>query len=323
MKQLLTLKEEDLIFFDIETAKLEQNIENNPNLHSAWVYKARNQNEVVRKTGEMMTAEEYYNEKAALYAPFGRVVTVVVGRIVDNKIILKSYASYDEKELLDAFSEDLDKVYSARPNTRLVGFNSIGFDTPFLVKRMIVNGIRPNDLLDEGGAKPWEVKSVDLAQIWKGNAFYMDSLSAVAATFGLPTPKDALDGSQVSDAFYENRLDEIVTYCQKDVETTIRLFRKMRMDTDLDSGFEIKKAVEIKNIPLLEKLYLQNYLSEEIKEELENILSKKKITKKDKENIQIILEGVYIRDTFMASDDNETVERKKNEISEFLKINIK
>ena len=201
-----------------------------------------------------MTAEEYYNEKAALYAPFGRVVTIVVGRIVDNKIILKSYASYDEKELLKAFSEDLDKVYSARPNTRLVGFNSIGFDTPFLVKRMIVNGIRPNDLLDEGGAKPWEVRSVDLAQIWKGNAFYMDSLSAVAATFGLPTPKDALDGSQVSDAFYENRLDEIVTYCQKDVETTIRLFRKMKMDVDLDSGFEIKKAVEIKNIPLLELL---------------------------------------------------------------------
>ena len=91
------------------------------------------------------------------------------------------------------------------------------------------------------------------------------------------------------------------------------------MGVDLDSGFEIKKAVEIKNIPLLEKLYLQNYLSEEIKEELENILSKKKITKKDKENIQIILEGIYIRDTFMASDDSETMERKKNEISEFLK----
>ena len=149
----------------------------------------------------------------------------------------------------------------------------------------------------------------------------MDSLSAVAATFGLPTPKDALDVSQVSDAFYENRLDEIVTYCQKDVETTIRLFRKMKMGVDLDSGFEIKKAVEIKNISLLEKLYLQNYLSEEIKEELENILSKKKITKKDKENIQIILEGIYIRDTFMASDDSETMERKKNEISEFLKNN--
>ena len=91
------------------------------------------------------------------------------------------------------------------------------------------------------------------------------------------------------------------------------------MGVDLDSGFEIKKAVEIKNIPLLEKLYLQNYLSEEIKEELEKILSKKKITKKYKENIQIILEGIYIRDTFMASDDSETMERKKNEISEFLK----
>lgn len=319
MRQLLDLKEDDLIFFDIETARAEQNIETNPNLYSAWKYKARNQNEMVRKTGEMMTPEEYYNEKAALYAPFGKVVTIVVGRISKNRISLSSYSAYDEKELLKAFAEDINKVYNARPNTRLVGFNNIGFDSPFLVKRMILNGIRPNGLIDEGGAKPWEVKSVDLAQVWKGNAFYMDSLAAVAAAFGLPTPKDALDGSEVSTAFYENRLSEIVDYCMKDVETTIRLFRKMKMGEDLEEGFDINKAVEIKEIPLLEKLYLNNYLSEEIKEKLTERLSGKKLTKKDKENIEVILKGIYIRDEFMNSDDVETINRKSIEISEFLK----
>ena len=58
---------------------------------------------------------------------------------------------------------------------------------------------------------------------------------------------------------------------------------------------------------------------DEIKEQLQTTLSKKKLTKKDKENLQTILEGIYIRDTFMASDDSETRERKKIEIQEFLK----
>ena len=86
MKQLENLNENELCFYDIETARaVEVLVEGTP-IYDAWKYKARYQNELNKKTGQEYTLEEYYYEKAPLYAPFGRVVTIVVGRIKDNKI---------------------------------------------------------------------------------------------------------------------------------------------------------------------------------------------------------------------------------------------
>jgi hypothetical protein len=286
MKQLENLNENDLVFYDIETSAGVDVLEEGTQLYDAWKYKARYQNELNKKTGLEYTLEEYFYEKAPLYAPFGRVVTVVVGRIKDNKIHLKSYASYDEKELLEEFNKDLQLVYQSNPNTRLVGFNSNGFDSPYLLKRTIINGIKPATPLDEGTAKPWELKSLDLAKIWQGTAFYPDSLIAVATALGLPSPKNALDGSQVSTAFYEKRLPEIVTYCLKDVDTTIRVYRKLSFLPDLEEGFEIIGGkVEVEELPLLKRINSSKNISNENKEELIQLLKKKKLAKKDKDKV--------------------------------------
>ena len=292
MKQLKNLNENDLVFYDIETSRGVEELQEDTQYYDAWKYKARYQNELNKKTGETFTIEEYYYEKAPLYAPFGRVVTIVVGRIKDNKIYLKSYASYDEKELLEGFNKDLELVYQSNPNTKLVGFNSNGFDSPFLLKRSIINGVTPASPLDEGTSKPWEMKALDLAKIWQGSAFYPDSLIAVATALGLPSPKDALDGSQVSKAFYEKRLPEIVTYCLKDVETTIRVYRKLAFLPDLEEGFEIiGGAVEVEELPLLQKIYATKSVTKEDKEQLKEILKKNKISKKEKEIIFDLIKG--------------------------------
>jgi len=319
MKQLKNLNENDLVFYDIETSRGVEELQEDTQYYDAWKYKARYQNELNKKTGETFTIEEYYYEKAPLYAPFGRVVTIVVGRIKDNKIYLKSYASYDEKELLEWFNKDLELVYQNNPNTKLVGFNSNGFDSPFLLKRSIINGVTPASPLDEGTSKPWEMKALDLAKIWQGSAFYPDSLIAVATALGLPSPKDALDGSQVSNAFYEKRLPEIVTYCLKDVETTIRVYRKLAFLPDLEGGFEIiGGAVEVEELPLLQKIYKASNIDNKTKEDLHKKLSKKKITKKEKAIIEDILVSLYIDNTMFKSDSEPVKESKRKEIKELL-----
>lgn len=286
MKQLDNLNENDLCFYDIETSRGVEVLEEGTPIYDAWKYKARYQNELNKKTGQEYTLEEYYYEKAPLYAPFGRVVTIVVGRIKNNKIHLKAYASYDEKELLENFNRDLESVYRSNPKTRFVSFNGVGFDTPYLEKRSIINGVRPSNLLQESHLEPWKVTQLDLSKIWKGNAFYPDSLVAVATSLGLPSPKDALDGSQVSTAFYERRLPEIVTYCLKDVETTARVYRKLAFLPDLEEGFEIiGGAVEVEEVSLLKKLdSVKNIYASEL-EQIKQLLSKKKSTKKEKEII--------------------------------------
>jgi hypothetical protein len=319
MKQLENLNENDLCFYDIETARAVKVLEEGTPIYDAWKYKARYQNELNKKTGQEYTLEEYYYEKAPLYAPFGRVVTIVVGRIKDNKIYLKSYASYDEKELLQEFNRDLELVYQSNPKTRFVSFNGVGFDTPYLEKRSIINGVKPSTLLEESHLEPWKVTQLDLSKIWKGNAFYPDSLVAVASALGLPSPKDALDGSEVSNAFYEGRLDEIVTYCLKDVETTARVYRKLAFLPDLEEGFEIIGGkVEVEELPLLQRIYKATNIDSATKEKIQEKLSKTKLTKKDKEILEDILTSLYINNTMFSSDSPAIKEQKKLEIKQLI-----
>ena len=283
MKQLENLNENDLCFYDIETARAVEVLEEGTPIYDAWKYKARYQNELNKKTGQEYTLEEYYCEKAPLYAPFGRVVTIVVGRIKDNKIHLKSYASYNEKELLEDFNRDLELVYQNNPKTRFVSFNGVGFDTPYLEKRSIINNVKPANLLQESHLQPWLVTQLDLSKIWKGNAFYPDSLVAVATALGLPSPKDALDGSEVSNAFYDKRLSEIIKYCLKDVETTARVYRKLAFLPDLEEGFEIIGGdVMVEKLTLLERMFATKKIETE---EILKLLKNKKPTKKEKEII--------------------------------------
>lgn len=315
MKQLENLNENDLCFYDIETARAVEVLEEGSPMYDAWKYKARYQNELNKKTGQEYTLEEYYYEKAPLYAPFGRVVTIVVGRIKDNKIYLKSYASYDEKELLEDFNRDLELVYQSNPKTRFVSFNGVGFDTPYLEKRSIINGVKPANLLQESHLEPWKVTQLDLSKIWKGNAFYPDSLVAVATALGLPSPKDALDGSEVSNAFYDKRLPEIVKYCLKDVETTARVYRKLAFLPDLEQGFEIiGGAVEVEELPLLQKIYSSGDLSKEVKEDIKTLVSTEIPTQEDKENLKKILLAHYQQ----KSDKVAVKKQKEKEVNEFI-----
>jgi predicted PolB exonuclease-like 3'-5' exonuclease len=224
MKVLRQYNERDIIFFDIETVRGVQTFTPDFHLYEAWLYKSRYSNEISRKTGEEMTPEEYFYEKSPLYAPFAKIACIVAGRITeDNMLNLKAYFG-EEAELLKEFNNDLNKIVKA--TTAFCGFNNIGFDQPFITKRMIVHGIPLNPKLDTAHEKPWNINDIDLSVLWKGTSFYPDSLLAVSAALGLPSPKESMDGSMVSKAYYNGKIDEIVHYCKMDVLTTANIFRK-------------------------------------------------------------------------------------------------
>lgn len=225
-------KEENIIFIDIETVRGVKKLKENTPLYEAWEYKNRYNNELERKTGEKTTLEEYFEQKAALYPTFGKVVVISVGRIVDNKLNIRSYSvsketKWDEGKMLKEFNNDVNKVLMNNPLTVFAGWSNFGFDQPYLAKRMIVHGIKPNILLDTNHLKPWEIPGIDLKEQWKGNSFYPDSLLAVAVALGLPSPKSKMDGSEVGDYYYAGKIAQIVEYCENDVRTTANIYRKL------------------------------------------------------------------------------------------------
>ena len=85
-------------------------------------------------------------------------------------------------------------------------------------------------MLDIAGKKPWEVGHIDTMELWKfGDYKHYTSLKLLAKIFGIPTPKDDIDGSQVREVYYEEKnLERIRIYCMKDVLTIGQLFLKYR-----------------------------------------------------------------------------------------------
>ena len=93
---------------------------------------------------------------------------------------------------------------------------------------MLVNGIKLPKILEISGKKPWEVRHLDTMEMWKfGDYKHYTSIKLLAALFGIPTPKDDIDGSQVSKVYWQDKdLERIKNYCQKDTLTVAQILLK-------------------------------------------------------------------------------------------------
>jgi 3'-5' exonuclease len=236
MRALENLKMEDLIFLDIETVRIEKELTESSNYYEAWKYKQRYSSEM-DKFGKVLSAEDIFDAKASLYAPFAKIICITIGKIIvgengENRIKTHTFYDHDEKQLLIKFDKVISQSVKNYPNIKFVGFNSNFFDLPFIQKRFLVNGIKANPIFDLSGLKPWELKHIDIAELWKGTSFYQDSLVSLTACFGIESSKSDISGSETSSVYWgeEGGLERIARYCERDVIATINLFRKMTFE---------------------------------------------------------------------------------------------
>ncbi|HEU4717763.1 MAG TPA: 3'-5' exonuclease [Bacteroidia bacterium] len=223
-----TLQPENILFLDIETVPAYASYDLLPEQwKKLWDLKA-----ALLKKSEDDTPETLYN-RAGIYAEFGKIICISVGFLKHaggaEQFRIKSFAGDDEKKLLGEFAELLRRHFN-RPDHRLCAHNGKEFDFPWIARRMVVQGIQLPALLDTAGKKPWETTHLDTMEMWKFGDFKSHtSLNLLANLFGIPTPKDDIDGSMVHVVYYRDKdLARIVKYCQKDVLTVVQLLRKYR-----------------------------------------------------------------------------------------------
>jgi hypothetical protein len=228
MKILKSLDLNNVVFLDIETvAGTDRLTEDNP-MWDSWKYKMEHGREPIGGTDVAAS----YIDKAALFAEFGKIVCITIGKIVGEEIKLKSYADHDEKVLLTNFCADLDNIIASNKNTVLCGHAIKGFDLPWIMRRCIVHQVELPTLIDTAHLKPWETTAIDTMDLWKGTGFNGGSLIAIAVALGLHNPKDEMEGFQTTKAYYEDKdgLVKIQTYCEKDVVTVANIVRKCRYE---------------------------------------------------------------------------------------------
>ena len=224
MNQLL----KDVLFLDIETVGCVDHYSKlSERLKIQWARKAN-----FFKREELQTDEDLFHEKAGIYAEFGKIVVIAVGKYVVNDagelgLRTKYFADDDEKKLLVDFKSMLEKLDGS---TKLCAHNGKEFDFPYMSRRMLVNGITLPPLLDLAGKRPWEIPHLDTMELWKfGDYKHYTSLDLLAAIFNIPSSKGSMDGSMVNEAYYrQNALAKIAEYCVGDVVAIAQLYLKMK-----------------------------------------------------------------------------------------------
>ena len=220
---------ENLFLIDIETVSEEKTYDLlNDTWKQLWTEK------IHKALPENITAEEYYPLRAGIMAEFAKLVCISFGhfRILNNSLQLriKSFYSFNEKDILENFIKTLYHLHAINNQWCFTGHNIKEFDVPFLCRRMIVNNLSIPPFMDFQNMKPWETPVTDTLHLWRfGDYKHYTSLKLLAATLGITSPKDDIDGSMVGQVFWEDHnLERIATYCQKDVVTVANVMLRFK-----------------------------------------------------------------------------------------------
>lgn len=210
-----TINIENILFLDIETVPEERSYSDlSKHKQSLFAEKTKYQ----RK--DEILPDDFY-ERAGIWAEFGKIICISVGYFhgnqEDRSFRLKSFYGINEKDILKDFKYLLEHYFGNKHHL-LCAHNGKEFDFPYLARRMIINGIQLPEKLNLFGKKPWEVAHIDTLEMWKfGDYKHYTSLNLLTNILGIDSPKEDIDGSQVSKVFYEdNDLERIALYCEND-----------------------------------------------------------------------------------------------------------
>ena len=220
---------ENLFFIDIETVSCCEHYEL---LTDEW--KELWTEKIYKALPDSITPEEYYPRRAGIMAEFAKVVCISFGYIKkDNdkpQLRIKSFYSEDEKEILENFIKTVQQLHSSNTKWCFTGHNIKEFDIPFLCRRLLINNFAIPSFLDFQNMRPWETPMLDTLHLWRfGDYKHYTSLKLLAATLGVPSPKNDIDGSRVGEVYWtEKDLQRIANYCQKDVATVANVILRFK-----------------------------------------------------------------------------------------------
>lgn len=315
-----TIPIENILFWDLEVVRKQEILDvNTPDFK---LFQLKNRNKDTDKLPSEDETIELYNRKAGLSPTHNKIVCLSMAVVKNGVINVKSITGH-QADIITEFSKVLESGLIP------CGWNIIKFDFPVLRIKAFEEGIinYAPEKFNDAGKKEWamseekyKVNMIDLMLQYQGTHYVPSSLAEACHILNVPTPKDDIDGSQVSDIYYKEGVERIKKYCEKDVVACVHILQRMRGD-ELITKIKVKDESPKDDRNVLVKLAEENYLSDSIKKELFQLFKVKKLLKKDVAQMTDIIESAYIKSDFStedstATDDDETVNYKKIEIQQ-------
>lgn len=275
------------------------------------------------ETRELMSEEEtliHYAYNAWRNPLFSKIFSLTIA-FVDNGLIRIKYLTGNEKDLLQTFLNELKGEFFKE--YQLV-HSDAEYMLPYLGTRLDINGFRtslPKDLQYKG-LRPWNLTGLSVRDFYQGAGVYKHSLKEIAWVYGLKT--DYIEPVDEFTYYKQGKLANLQESAISEICTLVNVERMMRGEEPLHEATvateKVQEVKEVKPLNFLALLYENNTLTLDVKEGLEKQLSKKKLTKKDRENLYTILRGVYLRCDFENKDQDSkaVIEQKEKQIKEFL-----
>lgn len=321
------IPEKFILSIDIETVRIVDKYEDlSEEFKSAWEYKNKQNGEIP----DFDELSDLWTRTSSLYSEFSEICAVSITLLdkTETGLLCKEYYGPDELTILVEVGTFLNAAKTKDANYRLMGHAAKYFDYPFLCKRFVINRLPIPYILDTAHLKPWETTNICTnMDIWKmGGTGPGGSLQAICTSLGIPISKTDLVGDEVGKAYYNKEYERIGRYCSQDTIATFNIIRAIKNESlfKFDEVKYLSEEVSTSedSVTALEKLYSLDNLTKEVQEEVRELCSKVKLTKKDKENLKRILKGIYLRDDFINRDqDTKAVkERKIAEVEKFMKI---
>lgn len=172
-----------------------------------------------------------YENRAGIYAEFGKIVCIGLGVIdQDQRIVrIKSLQNDDEALLLQEFISLVQKMEKKHKSLRFCGHNIKEFDLPYICRRCTVHQLMLPKSLQLSGMKPWQIPHIDTLELWRfGDHKHYTALDLLAQILKVPSSKIEMDGSEVGTAYWkEQQLDAIARYCRSDIFTTALVYLRL------------------------------------------------------------------------------------------------
>ncbi len=188
--------------------------------------------EEIIEVGKVKTAKKRGENKdnvdkfAALTPEMGQIVCICVGAKIDNQLKVIELTG-EEHTILDRLWRLIgywDRVNDH--NITIVTFNGKSLDIPYILKRSIIQGIRPTVHIPV--KKYQTTQHYDVMEVLSGgllsNAF---NLGTYCLFYGISHNRDS-HGRQVYDKWKEGNIQGIVEHCVDDVRSTWELYSKIK-----------------------------------------------------------------------------------------------
>ena len=148
---------------------------------------------------------------------------ICIGLFDTDRQVGQALTHEDEKLLLTSFWKKLDED----PPKLFVTFNGKSFDFPYINIRSAILEVLPTMQLSV--RRFTNSPHFDVREVLAGNERHRrGSLDYFCSIFGIPSPKERMNGAAVGEAYSQGRLDEIAQYCLADCRATGALYERVK-----------------------------------------------------------------------------------------------